>query len=355
MAPVSGSVPRERYGDLVVREAGPADEAVLAGLHDASPDGGAVGFRVHHHVPPGTGEPSVHRRVVDVVAELPGQGAVGSARLSVGMISVAGEPRPYALLSSLVVHPDHRRRGVAAALARWRLDRADEVAGAGAVVLANVQQGNDASRDNASRWADGWTGPAVSAPLTMLRRPPRATRFTVRDATVAEASAVAAGHAGFTAGHAFAHLWSSSSLGDWLAGAPVHRYRVAVDAGGAVVAGAALRDEALLRTMEVTRMPAGIALANLVLRAVPADRRLRNVVVHHLWFAPGHLDAAAALLASTRWEWRDRGTHLLVALDRRSPALPALGLRPWMPTTRSSTAVHASPPVVLSGPVEPVL
>lgn len=345
----------ERYRDLVVRVAGPQERPEIDALREASPDGGAVGFRVHSHVEDGVPEPSAHRASLDVVAEVPGVGLVGAARLSTGRLQVRGEPRPYALLSSLVVHPAHRRRGVASALARWRIEHAAEVAGDGAVVLANVQRGNAGSLANAARWADGWTGPAVTAPLTMLARRPRATRFAVRDATADDSVAVASGHADFTADHAFAHWWAADSLTSWLAAGRINRYRVATDAGGAVVAGMAVREEGLLRSMEVTRLPAAIAAANLVLRAIPPDRVLRNVVVDHLWFAPGHLDAAADLLRWTRWGWRDRGTHLLVTLDRRSPAVAALGLRPWSPTTATTTAVHAAPPIALDGPVEPVL
>ncbi len=345
----------QRYRDLVVRAASPEEQAAIAALREASPDGGAVGFRVHSHVEDGAPEPSVHRTSLDVVAEVPGAGLVGAARISTGMLQVRHQTRPYALLSALVVHPAHRRRGVASALAHWRIEHAAEVAGAGAVVLANVQRGNAGSLANAGRWADGWTGVAVTAPLTMLTRRPRPPWFVVRDATVADAAAVASGHAAFTADHAFAHHWTAGSLAEWFAATPVNGYRVATNRHGTVVAGMAVREEALLRSMEVTRLPAGIAVANLVLKAIPPDRVLRNVVVDHLWFAPGHDAAAADLVQQTRWEWRDRGTHLLVTLDRRSPALPTLGLRPWSPTTATTTAVRAEPPLALDGPVEPIL
>lgn len=355
MLAVSTVPSAERYASLVVRAARADEAAALTSLHEAAPDGGAVGFRVRSLLDPGTPEPSPHRTSVDVVAELPGAGPVGAARVSAGLLRVTGEVRPYALLSSLVVHPDHRRRGVASALARWRIDHAEEVAGPRAVILANVQRGNVGSEANAAHWADGWTGEQVTAPLTMLARRPRDSRFLVRDAEPADGAAVASGHAAFTADHAFAHEWRAESLAEWLSATPVNRYRVATDGGGWVVAGMALRQESLLRSMEVTRLPAAIALANVALRAIPRDRVLRNVVVHHLWFAPGHRDAAADLVRLTRWEWHDRGTHLLVTLDRRSPAVPALGLRPWSPTTTTRTAVRSSPPIALDGPVEPVL
>ena len=345
----------ERYRDLVVRAAAAEEATAIAALHEASPDGGAVGFRVRSHLDPGAAEPSVHRRSLDVVAEVPGAGLVGAARLSTGFLRASGQRRPYALLSSLVVHPAHRGRGVASALARWRVDQAALVAGEGAVVLANVQHGNVGSAANAARWADGWTGAAVTAPLTMLARPPRGSRFRVRDATGSDADAVASGHGAFTAGHVLAHEWTGRSLPDWLEASAINGYRVATDARGTVVAGMAVREEALVRSLEVTRLPVAIAAANLVLRAIPPDRVLRNVVVDHLWFAPGYVAAAADLLRQTRWEWRDRGSHLLVTLDRRSAALPALGLRPWSPTTVTRTAVHADPPIALDGPVEPIL
>ena len=155
------------------------------------------------------------------------------------------------------------------------------------------------------------------------------------------------GFTAFTAHQDFARVFDAESLRAWLAPnpLPVHHYRVAVDDDGAVLAGLALREEALLRTMELVHMPVTIRLANIALRVVPKDGQLRNLSVEHLWFAPGRLDAARALWEDTRWSWRDRGSNLLMTVDPRSPASGVLRLRPWTPTTSVTIAVRADPPL----------
>jgi hypothetical protein len=99
--------------------------------------------------------------------------------------------------------------------------------------------------------------------------------------------------------------------------------------------------------MELIRMPMAIRAANLVLRAVPRDGHLRNLVAEHLWFAPGGEDAAAALWQEVRWNWWARGSNLLITIDPRSPIRPLLDLPPWTPTmsTTFTFAVRAQTPL----------
>src|SRR5664279_3928854 len=125
--------------DTGLREATPADEAGLAAL-SSIPDGGSVAFSAESHVPAHLMLGGNHDRSVRVVAErgVPAR-IVGSARLDLGTCRFEGAVVDYALLSELLVHPAHRRRGVAAALAQWRLARAAELAGDQVCVVAYVQ------------------------------------------------------------------------------------------------------------------------------------------------------------------------------------------------------------------------
>lgn len=338
---------------MEIREATADDAAAVERLTSASADGGAVAFRMTEHIA-GFEEPGRSR--IRIVAELPGAGIVGSAVLTLGTFGYAGESRPFGLLSSLVVAAEHRRKGVAAALGRWRIERATDAGGPDVVVLADVQRGNAASLAAARKWANGFTGPQITFPATMRAEPFRSSGgVTVRDASSEDLPEIAAGVTAFAAGRDFSRPWTVAALGAWLAASPfpdpVHLYRVAIDPTGRIVAGIALREDGRLRSMTVTRMPGAIRMVNGFLHVIPPDGVLRNVLVEHFWRAPGQDAAARALWEDTRWACRDRGTHVVFTADARDPVRRVLGTRPWSPTTTIVTAVRADPPVSPTGPI----
>lgn len=333
---------------FALRVADPDDTDAIEQLGQRSADGGAVSYRVRTHARPGSGTGLTRSSGVVAVSEGDGQ-IIGSARTTLGLCRYEGAERPYALLGSLVVHPQHRRRGIAAALARWRIEQAAQTAGPDVVVLADIQHGNTGSMAAARRWATAFAGPSLIVPVTMRGRAPRRPRgMAMRAATRDQLPEVAAGVTQATAEVNFARIWTAETLERWLqwapTGAPIHHYRVAVSPSGVVLAGIALRQESLLRTMEVLRMPPAVRLANAVLHAVPRDGVLRNLAVEHLWHLPGQHRAAIELWNDTRWTFRRHGSNLLIALDRRSPLLPLVGVRPWTPRTSLTTAVRADPP-----------
>ncbi|MFC4244906.1 GNAT family N-acetyltransferase [Gryllotalpicola reticulitermitis] len=335
-------------GAFTLRAATPSDSEAIDQLSRLSADGGAVPYRLHTHARV-DGDGLTRSHAVVAVAADDGS-VIGSARLTIGECRYEGEYRPYGMLGSLVVHPDHRRHGVAASLARWRIDEAERSAGPDVVVLADIQRGNTGSTAAARRWATAFTEPCLTTPTPMLTRAPRPPRgFEIRSLRDDELPEAAIGATMALADYNFARTWTPASLGQWLGWAPtgpaIHHYRVAVSPSGAILAGIALRQEGLLRTMEILRMPRTMRLANTVLRVVPKDGMLRNLAVEHFWFTPGRLEAARALWNDTRWTFRDRGSNLLITVDRRNPILPVLGVRPWTPTTSITTAVRAAPPL----------
>lgn len=333
-------------GGFLLRAAQPDDLDGVEALGALNADGGAVSFRIRTHARPG--DPGLTRSLGVVAIDEHGGGLVGSARMTIGSCRYEGAERRYALLGSLVVHPEHRRRGIAAALARWRIEQAEEIEGKDVVILADIQKGNAGSLAAARRWASFFAGPSISVPVPLRSRPTRLPHgLEIRPASVEQLAEIADRVTQATADCNFARIWTPSILRQWLdwapTGAPAHHYRLALSPSGAVLAGLALRQEGLLRSMEVVRMPPAIRLANKVLHVVPEDGILRNIGVEHIWYLPGQERAAAALWNETRWSFRDRGSNLLLTVDRRSPLPSVLGVRPWMPRTSIMTAVRADP------------
>jgi hypothetical protein len=72
-----------------------------------------------------------------------------------------------------------------------------------------------------------------------------------------------------------------------------------------------------------------LEIMNKFLNVLPADRIIRELNLSRIWFAPGQLKAAQYLFETVRWEWRDKGTSLVVFSDTHSPAIQIYGIRPW--------------------------
>jgi GNAT superfamily N-acetyltransferase len=333
---------------VIVREAGPEDEAGLAALAAASPDGGAVAFTPERHVPV-RDVPRDHEISECFVAETDGVIA-GTGRLDVGTCRFEGEDVRYALLNSLQVHPDYRRRGIAARLTDRRLRRATELAGDDVVAVAYVQAGNTASMGNARRWATQIGGRLVVTPVPVRRPPPRPRAgLTVRPADGAELAEIATRIDACYADHDFARRWDETRLAGWLAASPfpdpVNHYLVVSDRSGRLLAGIGLHEEGRLSSLVIGRLPARLRAANAVLHVVPRDGRMRNLIADKAWFAPGQLEAARYLWEVTRWEWRGAGTSLLLPHDPRSPVHDVIGAPPWLPTTSATAAVRSPWPM----------
>lgn len=342
---------------MIVREATPEDEAALAALDAASPDAGEVAFTLEHHVPAAEID-RPHEISERFVAEVDGVLA-GTAHLDIGTCRFEGEDVRYALLNTLQVHPDYRRRGIAAQLTDWRLRRAIELAGPGVVAVAYIQAGNTASLGNARRWATQVGGRLVVTPVPMRRRPPRPRAgLTVRPAANAELAEIGAAIDAHYADHDFARRWDQTRLAGWLAASPfpdpVNHYLVVSDQSGRLLAGLGLREEGRLTSLVIGHLPAHLRAANAVLRFVPRDGRMRNLIASKIWFAPGQLEAARYLWETTRWEWRNAGTSLLVSHDPRSPLRDIVAAPPWLPTTSTVVAVRSGIPMRQETILEPL-
>lgn len=358
------------------------DVAALSELAEAVSDGGAVSFRVTPLLPLPDYLRLIKRDAIGVLATEAGSGRpVGAAWLDFGEFTFAGRPARYALLNALQVHPDFRRRGIAAALTEWRLaraeqagqpeqaeqterpavrdaDRADSATRLPIVPIATIQHGNTASLGNARRWATTISPPLTVTPIPMRRRrPQRKHDWTIREARSADLQTVAAGLAASRSGFAMGPAAGTEPLRRWLGhrldGRPLNRYLVIVGPNGRPLAGLGLHDQPRYSHMQVTGLNPVLRWAGRLAGVVPASGTMRNVGAVLPWCAPGAETAGRLLWQEMLHRERERGTSIVTTVDPRHPARSMIAGARWLPTT--SILVASRPPAGLepvAGPVE---
>lgn len=331
--------------------------------------------------------------MIGVVAEAPGHdGLAGMGLLEFGRCRVDGGDVPYALLSSLMVDPAFRRRGIATRLAHWRIELAEERFGPDGLILANVQNGNAGSRRVAERWSTQVLPPFAAVAVPFRRRPPPVPDgVVIRMAERAELDRFAHYLDGFYADHALHRPETSDELAAWLGGSnavspsteapfavavdamaspavdgspdapteierrPVRHLLVALDRSGAMLAGLCVDEVHHLMTLRLAGLPFVPSAVRCLPRHLPGGGELRLIRVERLWFAPGRLDAARALFETVRHRWRGTATAMLVVTDERSPVAAAYGIRRWWPKGRAETFVRSRRVVPEGHPIRPIV
>jgi predicted N-acetyltransferase YhbS len=336
--------------DVDVRRAQPSDGDALRRLHAESSDSGKVAFRPRYYADPAEARTALRPGTEEFVAVVGAQ-VVGTGAVTFSKVQAGAQVIGLAWGSGLAVAPQWRRRGVARRLTEAILDAVAD-RDTPHVVAGAIQVGNKASMSTAMPWVGRTLGTVRVTPVPPPRRRPRSVPgVIVRPATPADLPAVAEGVGGAAQALTLAPAPDVEELASWLAvrvGADLLRsYVVATDASGDVVAGIGIEDEGRLFSLEVTRMPAAIAAANLLVRVVPRDRLMRNLNVRFAWFRPGHEAAARAMWRQVRWDYRNRGTSIVRAVDPTGPLARALPVARWLPSTSLRVVVREPPGVRL--------
>jgi GNAT superfamily N-acetyltransferase len=336
---------------ITLRPFGPQDGPAYEEVNLASPDTGSIGTSQRFTIDPYQALVSMQRRVVGVVAETPGHaGIIGCGLLRPGRCQWEGRVLPSALLNTLVVHPDYRRKGVASALAGWRLEQARQMHGEDSLVYAIIQQSNTGSERTAGKWASQFLPDRLATVLLQVRKapPPKARSLIVRPAERGELAALAEGMNHFYSEYNLYPPESGESLSGWLDDTPFdtpfRHFRLITDRAGSMLGGIAISENYRLRTTIITRLPPLLRFFNRLFKLIPPNGEVREAGLSRFWHVPGGEAAARHLLGAVRWEWHEKATSMLLSLDVRNPLMQFLGFQDRYGREITGLAVKAPAP-----------
>jgi len=333
--------------NISLRQLTPNDGAAYSALIDNSPDTGAIRMAPHFEIDPYRALLGLHTDTVGIVAETPGyDGFIGSGLIRFGQCQWEGRVRPYALLNTLVVHPDFRRKGVASQLAKWREEYARQRFSDEGVIFAIIQKNNTGSELTAKKWYRQFLPDRLTVvPMKMRSTPPAGTsQFIVREIDPSEFGQIAERLNQFYREYNLYPSETGESLSAWTAktpfDTPLHHYMVVTDTSNNILAGVGLAEYGRLRTLVISHVPPAIQFLNKFAKLLPASGVIRELSTSRVWFAPGQLKAAQYLFETVRWEWREKGTSLIAFSDTRGPLMEVYRLRPWTIKSIDSFAIH---------------
>lgn len=333
--------------NISLRQLTPNDGTAYSTLIANSPDTGAIRIAPHFEIDPYQALLGLHADTVGIVAETPGyDGFIGSGLIRFGKCQWEGTVRPYALLNTLVVHPDFRRKGVASQIAKWRIEHARRRFGDDGVIFAIIQKNNTGSELTARKWYRQFLPDRLTIiPMKLRSTPPaQASQFIVRKIEAFEFEAVAERLNLFYGDYNLYSPETGESLSTWctktLFDTPIHHYMVVTDTSNNILGGLGLAEYGRLRTLVISHLPETMRYLNKFLKIMPESGIIRELSTSRVWFAPGQFKAARYLLDVVRWEWREKGTSLVVFSDTRSPLMEVYRLRPWTIKSMGGFAVH---------------
>jgi predicted N-acetyltransferase YhbS len=328
--------------DYELRTARPEDFEQLTALGIACADTGNVGVFPKYLRNPVEAAAALKPELEWVVAESDA-GLIGSGQVLFGETEVEGEVYRGATLATLMVHPEHRRKGIAKALTRWRLERA----GPDAVVAAAIQAGNEGSFANARGWATQIFGELTLPVNEVARREPDTHGLRVREIRDHEWAAAAGGLAEFERGWNLRTPETGTSLRKrverTLDGTRLSHYYVAL-AGERIVGGFELFESSVLQTFVVERLPPVLRLLNVSLRFLPPGGEVRNSPVTRFWFEEPSV--GRTLWESARFRGSEIGNAVGTQFDARGPLAEIVHTKRLRP--KGTLAVAVRSPVELS-------
>jgi GNAT superfamily N-acetyltransferase len=321
-----------------------------------SPDAGAIKFAPEYRVSPDDADRDLGFDAATYVARVDGQ-VVGAGRVSYATVQYEGAVRPAALLSSLMVHPRHRRRGIGTALTQHRLAAAHERLGPDGLIVANVPRGNAASLATTAQWQTALSRPfaTATARLAPSARLPGGP-WTVRPASVDDLDEVADRLGRFWSPATFHRPRSADDLRPWIsepsADAP-RAYLVSVDDAGHILAGLGVTYLYRYWGLRVVSLPLWMRLANRAVHVIPSDQVIRQVDVDLVFHDPDDLGPAQHLWETVKQQWVREASTLSISFDTAGPLSPlaqAVGIRHG---TMLQVAVRADRTLDPSRPLAP--
>ena len=288
-----------------------------------------------------------------VVVECAGyDGLVGMGTVRFNTVFYNGEALPQAFLDGLKVHRDFRGQGLGYQIADWRIQQAKEAHGDRCVIATGMLHDNLASHAVAKKWCREFIEQAADVLIVPTRRrPPRPLAgITVQEIGSHEYEEFAAKQNDFYRHHNLYPRSDASSIANALGvaaqGRKPYRFFVAVDVHGNLLAGAQTWARGVLKSDTINAPPTPLRILNNVLRLLPADFTIHDIVVNGLWCERDQLHVAQFLWENIRWQCREQGTTIVASFDPRDPARRIVTLKPWhQPRPRITIALHGPTPI----------
>lgn len=331
---------------------GQNDGPLIAELIEQSPDTGLINFTPHYRIDAIQSFKLDQGEYFGIVAQL--SGAVKFAGVCLARVHQAqynGSIKSNSYINSLVVHPTFRRKGIASELVRRIVDYSYEKLGKDCVIWAVIQDGNIGSERTIQKiLRDKLQRNLMMLSFKPLTRPPRFNEnYRVRPIEEEDYPLVIEGMNQFFRSWNFYPPVSDNSLSEWINQTPfVDRFRhyyIVEDASGKILSGASISDDYRLREIHIEGMPIYLRILNALLRYVPSDGVMKNVVVSKYWYLPSYEEAAKCLWATIRWEWRNKASSLVIPIDSHSPILDVINPRAWMPKPVLSLLISDDDPI----------
>jgi GNAT superfamily N-acetyltransferase len=341
--------------DYTVRAMALQDGPAIRRLDEMSPDSGAFSVVYRCLFDPYEVTMALHPGSLGVVAENPADKTLaGKAFVQLSLGRFQGALRPLGRLFGLVVHPDHRRRGLATTLYHKLLELARKISGPETMFLAAIQEGNEASLRAAKTWAtqivEGRTRYLFAR--TVIRPPRIRQTLRIRTAELKDWAAVAEGTTRFRQNSELATEVTPEVLQEFHErqpfGFPLQTCIVAVNAEDRPVAGMSVVFDGLVETGLYPDFPPTLRFLNRFLRFAPSNGVLKPLSVRDLWYAPGFEGAALDLWRTAAWQLRDKGNRLMAAVDPKSPLAAVLPKSSFLPFEGGLLALAVDKPVDLS-------
>lgn len=337
--------------DYTVRAMAPQDGPAIHQLVEMSPDSGAFSVVYRCLFDPYEVTMALHPGSLGVVAESPDHSLAGMAYVSLSTGRFQGKMRPLGRIYGLVVHPDHRRRGLATTLYFKALELARKAAGPDILFIAAIQQDSEASQRAARTWATETVEGRIRYLFarTTNRAPSPLAGVVVRPAEDKDWDAYAEGSNKFHFESELAPLVTADGLRTFHArkpfGFPLQTCLVAVAEDGTLIAGLSVVFDGLVETGLYPDLPFFQKFLNNFLRFAPSNGVLKPLSARDLWYRPGGETAALQLWKSAAWVLRDKGNRLMAAVDPLSAVAKVLPKSSFLPFDKGLVALAADQPL----------
>lgn len=338
--------------NYVVRTMAHQDGPAIKLLDETIPGSGTSSVIYRYLFDPYEVMMALHPGAMAVVAEDPSDGSIaGMAFMSMHTGRFQGEIRPFGHIYGLVVHPNHRRRGLATTIYMKLLENARKAGGPETMIVATIQENNEGSLRAAKTWATQIVPGrirVVSARMTSTS--PKIPRgLIVRTAVENDWSTIVGNLNAFYSTAEFYKARTAQDSAEYHARRPfgfqLRDYLVATDEKGAILAGAGVVFDGLVRTGIFPSLHGLPKLINSIRHQVPSQGVLKRISLRELWHVSGREDAARALWRSATWMLRDRGNRLISVLDSKGPLADILPKEPFQPFTGGYLALASDHPL----------